>query len=146
LADGLQNAFGIHEHVAIPETQHAKACLLKPLRPMLVGLDLISVLPAIELEDESNVVSDETRGVFQDRLLPKEFHPLESAIAQISPQQLFCARAISAQTSRPRCLRGRWLSPRFFGERPLTPTLSPEGRGSGGGSIFPLSPPGRGLG
>jgi hypothetical protein len=81
------------------------------------------VLSAVDFDDQLPVCTEEIDDVSVDGYLSLEFQSSKSAVSQTKPQQPLGIRLIATQSPRE-----TWVSFRLL--NPLTPTLSPAGRGS----------------
>ena len=137
--DCLPNAFDISLHFVIPETQDAVAMFDKPLIPDGVA-SAISVLAAIDLDDEPLLPTDKIHDIRPDRLLTHEFESAERPRTKVAPKLSFGGRRIFPQSSRQTRLRYLCAA---HASRPPHPTLSPHaGRGRSerrDGAILPRS-------
>ena len=84
---------------------------------------MLVVLSAVDFDDQLPVCTEEIDDVSVDGYLSLEFQSSKSAVSQTKPQQPLGIRLIATQSPRE-----TWVSFRHL--NPLTPTLSPAGRGS----------------
>jgi hypothetical protein len=72
--DGAHHAFDVAQHVIVPESQHAVAVRIEKIRPYCVSNHLLiaSMLSAIELNDETQIMICEICKVGSDRRLAAE--------------------------------------------------------------------------
>jgi hypothetical protein len=85
LKDLQANAFGVFQHLIVPETQHAKALLFEIHCPSLVVGNIDAMLPAIDLNDEAMPEADKIYNVVIDRLLAAEFVAREMPHSEKAP-------------------------------------------------------------
>src|SRR5262249_9668795 len=121
----------------VPEPDHSIAAGVEELRSLgVVGLAL-SVLAAIELDDQCSIATDEICGVRADLVLAAELEAEQAAGAQMEPEPSFRVGLVGAETS----LEGVVLLA-AHGDSPLTPALSPlrgaREKCSGAAFSFPL--------
>ena len=95
--DHLKHSIRVVEHLIIPEPQNAKPLLLKPLVSGLIRF-AVSMLPAIDLNDEAPFKADEINDVSPNRHLTLEFEALKSVGAQPIPKLPLGIRHIGAQS------------------------------------------------
>lgn len=95
--DHLKHSIRVVEHLIIPEPQNAKPLLLKPLVSGLIRF-AVSMLPAIDLNDEAPFKADEINDVSPNRHLTLEFEALKSVGAQPIPELPLGIRHIGAQS------------------------------------------------
>src|SRR5580700_2928085 len=81
------------------------------------------MLPAVELDDQMSVCAKEVDSKSVDRKLSSKFPAAEPAVTEAKPQRPLRMSLVATQV--PRCFRAGLHRP-----NPLTPTLSPAGRGS----------------
>src|ERR1700675_5050681 len=81
------------------------------------------MLSAVELDDQMSVCTKEVDNKALDRKLSSEFPATQAAITQAKPQRPLRVSLVATQV--PRCFGAGLHRP-----SPLTPTLSPPGRGS----------------
>ena len=84
---------------------------------------MLVVLSAIDFHDQLSLCTQEIDDVSVDGYLSLEFQSSKSAVAQTKPQKPLGIRLIATQSPRETRVSFRHLNP-------LTPTLSPAGRGS----------------
>jgi hypothetical protein len=121
--DILQNAFRILHHVIIPESHDKVTHCFQRRSSDVVSLSVLVVLSAIDFDDQLSLCTQEIDDVSVDGYLSLEFQSSKSAVSQTKPQQPLGIRLIATQSPRE-----TWVSFRHL--TPLTPTLSPAGRGS----------------
>ena len=100
LADGLDHAFSVFQHIIVPEADDSVAEAFDGFRP--VSIDLLAMLPAVEFDDQVRVPAGEVGDVRTDRELTDELCAFELARAEVTPQALFGVRGISPKFS---CVR-----------------------------------------
>jgi hypothetical protein len=76
--NGFQNSSDIAQDLIIPETQDSKVVTGEPLIADHV-MRVVSVLPAIHLNDEASFAANKVDGVWADRFLPNKFVTVERA-------------------------------------------------------------------
>jgi hypothetical protein len=121
--DILQNAFCILHHVIIPVSHNKVTHRFQRRSSDVVSLSVLVVLSAVDFDDQLPVCTEEIDDVSVDGYLSLEFQSSKSAVSQTKPQQPLGIRLIATQSPRE-----TWVSFRHL--TPLTPTLSPAGRGS----------------
>ncbi len=94
---------------------------------MRVRLSLGRVLPAIQLDDEAVFETHEIDDEVAQRVLAAELESGKLAIAQVAPKQALRVGGPLAQVSG--AIRGYHERERIISGSPLTPALSPVGRG-----------------
>ena len=72
VVDGLQDAFGLGQHLVVPEPDDPIAPLLKPLAALLVVSGLLQVLPTIQFHDQCSLQADEVNDRGTKRVLSAE--------------------------------------------------------------------------
>jgi hypothetical protein len=72
----LENAVRIREHVIVPESEKAIAGAFEPVITLRVSR-VLSVLPAVDFDDQPMIVTDEIDDVVPDRHLSSKFEPVE---------------------------------------------------------------------
>ena len=98
--DADEHAFGIAQHIIVPETDHGVTELLDLARPLNVG-QVVSVLPAINFDHQSQTAAGEIGNIITDPELACKLNA-KLTTAQMRPQPLFRVRRIGAQFSRNR--------------------------------------------
>ena len=99
--DRQANAIAVRQHLAIPETQHAKTRPLNMRRPTLVVGDLVCVLAAIDLDHEGGLDAQEVQEVRPPGNLPLPFPAAEPAGTQGVPEPSLGPRVFSPKFARP---------------------------------------------
>ena len=123
VTDGFQDSFGVRQHVMVPEADDAIAESFNHLRSR--GIRALVVLPAIKLDRQSRLAAGEVGDVRTDLFLADELGAFELARAEMPPEALFGVGLIAPE------FPGDGGSVSFPSTPfPLTPTLSPRGRGS----------------
>ena len=127
LIDRAQNLFEhpvrVSYNVVIPESKHEITHRLEDSRSVRITFALLAVLTAIELDDQFGIRAEEIDDKAVDLHLPLELPSIQATIAESKPQQSFCIGLIAAQSPGESGFRCHHPTP-------LTPTLSPPGRGS----------------
>jgi hypothetical protein len=82
--DGRENAGNVLADLVIPESQETIAIRFEVMRPRLVGRT-VAMLPAIELDDDSELMTGEVSEVWTDRRLPSKVMLLERGLSQRLP-------------------------------------------------------------
>ncbi len=123
--DRSQHAFHVLANPAIPEAQHPDAVLRQKRSPAFVvfasGRQI--VLTSVQLDSQACLRTVEVQHVWPHAVLPAEFQARQLAILQLPPKRSFCPRCPPSE------IAGQRRVP-YGLQRPLTPTLSPPGRGS----------------
>jgi hypothetical protein len=91
-----EHIVGARQCIVVPKAQDAKPELRQHLRAPLVVLDLIRVLPAVELDDQAFLQAHEVGDVSRYAMLPPKPHA-ELRRAQLRPQPHFGIGRIAAQ-------------------------------------------------
>jgi hypothetical protein len=132
----LQYGFSLLQHIIIPKAQHPQVAFRQKGVAFFVRLlcQLIGMLAAIQLYDQSCVDADKIDDIFCNGMLPAKFPACHSTIPQKMPHPGFgIGRSLAhfpgegLQEFGMVFLRAAFS---LFFTRPLTPTLSPKGRGS----------------
>jgi hypothetical protein len=79
----------ISPRFVVPETQHRKALVLKPVRARCIGLRSLRMLPAVQFYNQPALQTDEVHDEGADRHLSAELVSPELAIAQFLPDETF---------------------------------------------------------
>jgi len=82
----LQHSLCIAQHLIVPEPQHPIARLGQKLSPPLIRFNLISMMSAIQLNDQPRFWTEEVHDVATDWLLPSELKAVHLSAAQLHPQ------------------------------------------------------------
>ena len=98
--DRLKHAFGIRQHVVVPEADHAIAERLDGRGSPFVAR--IIMLTAIKLDRKMCVAAGKIDDVRADRELCDEFGAVELASAQVSPQAFFGVGLVAPELARDR--------------------------------------------
>jgi len=122
-ANFRQNAIYVFQNVVVPEAQDQVAHCFQDFCSLPIGALSNGMLSAIKLNDQMRVGAKEIDNEPIDWTLPSKFPTSETPIAQSEPKCPFGICLIAAQP--PRSLRTCLHRP-----SPLTPTLSPKGKGS----------------
>jgi hypothetical protein len=133
--DLFKDAINILGHIVVPETQNKITHCRKYLGSLNISIPANSVLSAIELNDQARIRTEEIDDEAVDRNLPPKFPAGEPPVTQTKPKDALGGCLIPPQAS---CGLGACLGR----PNPLTPTLSPLGRGSAlaQASSFVISP------
>jgi hypothetical protein len=127
MIDGAQNFFEhtvhIPHHVVIPESKREVTHRLQDSASIRITFSVVIVLTAVKFHDQFGIRTEEVDDKAIDRRLPLELPSGQAAITESKPQQTLCIRLMVAQSS------GRGGA-RSLHPTPLTPALSPAGRGS----------------
>jgi len=94
----LEHAVHIRQHIDIPKSPDAEPLGFEICRSLVViytGM-LLCMLPAIELNDETNFEAHKVRNIRPDRILSPELEPCKSPSAHIAPKFPLCVRLIYA--------------------------------------------------
>ena len=98
----FQDTIDVLGHIAVPETDDGLAVCLDHARPSGVLGSSLSMLSAIEFDDQTCAPASEIGNIRPDRILPCEFRPFDLASAQSLPQPRFHIRGVPSQFSRDR--------------------------------------------
>src|SRR5215203_3204904 len=97
---GMLNAGRMIENLVIPELQDAETARLQPGVPLgIVGA--VSVLSAVELDDELPLEADEVHDVAAELFLTAELEAAETAVAQQAPHPPLGFRRLAPHLARP---------------------------------------------
>jgi hypothetical protein len=96
----LKHAFGIRQHIIVPETQKVVPHDLQLPCSMCVVRHLLEMLTAIQLHDQLRIYACEVDDVTADFMLSAEFESMQLSIAEIAPQLLLRIRHSCAQLAR----------------------------------------------
>ncbi len=102
------------------------------------------VLPAVQLDDEAVFETHEIDDEAAQGMLAAELEPGKLAVAQVAPKQTLRVGGPLTQVSGS--IRGYHKRERITRGHPLTPALSPAGRGRTKKQKFPSPACGRGRG
>ena len=100
--DRGEYGLGVREHIGIPEAKDRESLASKPPIPHGVTLAVtwLSVLAAVEFDDDPWVVRNEIDDVRPDRRLTAKLHPRDLAAAEAAPQCGLCiGRALAERSS-----------------------------------------------
>jgi hypothetical protein len=133
LADRLDDAIGVGQHVVVPEAKNAITVPLddRGWRGIACGI----VLPAVQLDSQSGGTTCEVGDVGIDLKLTDEFLPLKPAGAEVGPEAFFGFGLACAQVSRD---PGQALSSDL--STPSPNPLPPGERAYSGGLVKLLCP------
>ena len=84
--NGLKNAVGIAEHIAVPETQDQVTHCFQHFGTRYIGLFAIGMLATVDFDDEPCVWAAEINHITIYRHLPFELEAGKPAIAQCKPK------------------------------------------------------------
>jgi hypothetical protein len=85
LLNRLQYAFGIFEHVIVPESNDTIAARFEPAGSLVIPLLVRRVLATIDLDDELRGGAEEIDNVGADRLLSSKTKAIELSASQPHP-------------------------------------------------------------
>ncbi len=95
----LDHAIDVFQNLVVPETQNPMSLLLQPAGADRVILDLESVLPAVDLNNEFLFRAKEIDHVWSNGLLPPEPSVIDLAQAYAAPQCHFGIGRVAAKFS-----------------------------------------------
>ena len=95
----FQNTFLVLHDLIVPVTQNVETTLFQIAGPLHVISGLITVLRAIEFDNETCFVTEEVNDVRTYRHLPAEFEIMNTAITQVSPEAYFCRSLVLSQAA-----------------------------------------------
>jgi hypothetical protein len=72
----------------IPVSQYPEALLYQPSAPLSIVFNLITMLSAVDLDDQVALETHEINNVWADRLLASELEAVQPAVTQSLPQSL----------------------------------------------------------
>ena len=75
--------------IAIRESHHPVALSLDVCLPALVVCFLVSMCVAVEFDDQPQLDAAEVYDVGADRMLASELQPVEPAVAEVTPEEVF---------------------------------------------------------
>ena len=119
----LEQAVDVLHHVVVPKSQDQVSHRSQNSGSICVFRSASCMLSAIKLDDETRLGTTKIRDVTINGNLSLEFQAAQSPIAQVKPKHTLGIRLIAAKS-----LGGAYLP--IHRRNPLTPTLSPAGRGS----------------
>src|ERR1700690_1135949 len=92
--DRIQNGFLFRHHVGIPEAQNLVTARLKPECPRVVMFNFVwlSMLGAVELDDEFGGRTKDIGKVWSDGVLPAKSPTAKSLATQECPEPAFSVR------------------------------------------------------
>lgn len=88
------DAFNILENLVIPEPKYSEPLRFQPLGPPRVVLDLLGMLPAIQLDNEPRFKTGKVDDIFSKRGLLAKPEPIDPLAPQPFPQTLFRLGAV----------------------------------------------------
>jgi hypothetical protein len=95
--DRFQNARDIAQDIVIPETQNPVVVAGQPLIADHV-MRVVSVLPAIHLNNETGFATNKVHGIWADRFLPNKYVTIERARPKFAPQRTFGIGCVASQS------------------------------------------------
>src|SRR6267154_2730853 len=119
----LEHAIGVLQDVVVPKSQHQISHRFQNLGSICIFRSASCMLPAIKLDDRTRIGTTEIDDIPVNWNLSFEFQASRSPIAKVEPKHTLGVRLIATEPSR-----GANVS--IHRPSPLTPTLSPTGRGS----------------
>lgn len=96
----FHNAVDVRDYVMIPEANDSKSKFFEFRGSLFVSDNLLGVLPAIQLNDQSRFERGKIGNVSADCDLSSEFISIEPASAQMFPKQFFCFGFVPAKFAR----------------------------------------------
>jgi hypothetical protein len=111
LQNRFYNAVDIRQYVMIPEADDAKSESFDFCGSLFVSDDPFGVLPAIQLDNQARLKRGKISDITSDRDLSSKFVTLQSASAQMFPEQLLCLGFVSAKLARESDCQLRTPSP-----------------------------------
>lgn len=99
LGDGVQDAFGIAQHLVVPEADHAVPVGFDDSRAVRVR-GTVGVLSAIEFYGDAKAPAGKIRDEVTNRKLPGELRSAQLARTQAHPQPLFRLGRFVTQLAR----------------------------------------------
>src|SRR5262245_46827941 len=121
--DVFEHALNVSNDIVVPVAQDEIAHRVQNTGSVGITVSILIVLPAIQFHDELGVRTEKIDDEAIDRHLPLELPAVESAVAQTKPQHTLRVGLIAAKPP------SRCGAPSRH-PTPLTPPLSPTGRGS----------------
>jgi hypothetical protein len=118
-----QNPIEALFHLVVGETKLEEAVGLDDSPPLRIGERLICMMRPIEFDREPRVVTAKIHDETEERHLPPELPVVETAAAQLLPQDILGARVLSAQAAGDASAADRHPNRDSGGEEPR-PTLS----------------------
>jgi hypothetical protein len=125
----LENAIETAHHVVVPKSKHEISHRFQSPCPLFILKRADRVLASVKLNDQHRISTSKIDDEAIDGYLPLELPARESATAQPEPQDSLCIRLMPTQSLRYRRVVGH-LRTDYAVPNPLTPPLSPAGRGS----------------
>jgi hypothetical protein len=127
VADNLNHAFDVSEHIIVPEAKHAVAVGLEVPCPSLIAC-AVGMLAAIDFDDDPRPVKCKVREIRTNRRLPAKVRALRRKLPKILP--FFSIGRVVTKFARARYAVIDW--PRCsMKHRPPTPAPSPPRAGGG---------------
>ena len=83
--DGGNDTFSVLQHVVIPKADHAKSMSAHGRGPDAVMIDGLSMLPAVNFNDETTLKAAEVGDVAGYRILPAKLESGQSPVSQMLP-------------------------------------------------------------
>ena len=124
LPNRLEDTIEVIEHLVVPESQHAKPCLLQKRRAYSVGLDIFRVLAAVQLDNEPSFQADEIHDVVTERVLAPEFAAIKLPSAKTAPEQALRFSGPDAQPALQSWAKNGGICLAFHLQRPATIAIS----------------------
>ena len=102
VTDLLQRTPGTVQDLVVPEPQDTIPAGRKNGTASLIADQLISMLTAIDLDDQSGIETDEIDDMRTDHLLPPKLESVQLTGSQVPPQQAFCVGGFPTQRAGTR--------------------------------------------
>lgn len=97
LRNGLKNPFKILQDIVVPDAQDGEALVLeKPCSSSVIIL-LLSMLPAIDFDDQMSFETDQIKDIRAKRYLAAELQAVELTVAERAPEPALRLGLITAQ-------------------------------------------------
>ncbi len=106
-ADRRQDGIPIIDDLGIPKADYCEAVALDLSRTLGVIIGFPAMLASIDLDDQPAVDANEIEGLAEQRNLPAELEPVETAVAQQRPENVFWLGGLPPKPSRELALLGR---------------------------------------
>ena len=92
VSDSVHHTVDVVEYIVVPKPEHRESLLYEPRVTIIVVGNLMSMLPAIEFDNESLRQANKIDDIYAKRLLTTELAAEYTATSQFSPQPLlgFC--------------------------------------------------------
>jgi hypothetical protein len=95
--EGCQNALDISQHVVVPKSENGIALFLQPLRSRGIARNSLCMLPAVDLDNEARLFTQEIDDKSAHRDLPAKLGSLKSSATQVIPKSPFRIAGFRAQ-------------------------------------------------